>query len=387
MGKDLKGKELGPGILQRKDGLYQGSYGTGENRHFIYDKKLLELKRRLRTLIYESEHGLLPEGTKTTVEAWSTIWFKNYKNGVREVTKRSYRTYIRMINENLGQMILTNVKQLHVVEMVNYMHEKGYADGTIKGMKTCLYNMFQRALENGLVNNNPVRGISVSFDDNEEKEVKALSIKEQRIFQNSIEDSHYRELFNVMLLTGLRISEAMGLRWSDINLDKKELHVKRSIVSVPIEGSYQYMINPTKSRSSRRTIPLNDEAVRFLKDQWEKTKDIEQHDNLFDDMVFVGRSGKSCSFTNISKILKTRVQTLNKKGYEIQHISTHMLRHTFATRCYESGMSLKVVSKILGHSKLDITADRYTHVLPENAVSEMNKLMILGLEESEDDTN
>ncbi len=380
MGRSLEGKNLGIGIRQRRDKLYQGNFvDLFGKRHYLYNRNLNELKRELRKIKYEMDQGINPSNKSITVEAWSDIWEANYKAHIREVTRKTYKNYIRHVNEAIGTMKINNVKPMHIMMMVSKMQEKGYAASTIRSFKTVVHDLFQKAVENELVQRNPVIGITVRDDDHNLKN-KALSIHEQKIFMQSVESSHYRELFGFMLSTGLRISETLGLRWSDIDFDEKQMKIQRNLVSVKRDGHYHYEVGPTKSKSSRRVIPLTEQAINFLHDQKSKELNKKGMGNLYEDLVFLTRSGKTPSFVNINKILKSKVQSLNKQGVEIQHISTHILRHSFATRCYESGMSLKAISKILGHSRIETTADIYTHVLPQNAISEMEKLQIIEME-------
>ena len=91
-------------------------------------------------------------------------------------------------------------------------------------------------------------------------------------------------------------------------------------------------------------------------------------------MVFPNRDGKTCRPQNIRTQLYSKSTTLQNRGYDIPNISPHMLRHTFATRCYESGINILVISKLLGHSSVEMTTSIYTHVLDENIAKEIEKL-------------
>lgn len=386
MGKDKSGKKnLGPGISQRPNGDYHARFVNKYGKRIsIYDKKLSEVKRKLRQARYEDENGLQVSGNKMLVRDWATTFMSIYKCNIRQTTRKTYYARIKIMNKYIGQMYLTDVRQINIVEMINELHNNGYSNGTIKGVKSITYSLFQRALENKYILNNPVVNTVVSFEEINDKE-KALTREQQRIFLLSIEDSHYKELFTLMLVTGLRISEALALTWREVNWEEKTLRIERNFVSVKIDGSYTYAVHPTKTKSSRRVIPLCEKAIECLQCQKEKNLNVKYKGNLYDDLIFLSRAGKSCSFNNISKILKSKAKALKNQGYDFPHLSSHMLRHTFATRCHENGMSLKAISMILGHSKIEVTADIYTHITPESASLEIKKLDISKLEMIEND--
>jgi len=380
MGKDLKGRELGKGIYQRKDKRYEARFIDRFGKRIgIYENSVQALILKLREKQYEDDIGFNIKQSNITVKEWSDRWLSSYKTHIRFVTKRTYLFKLNLINEYLGSMKLSKVMPIDVTDMINQFMENGYAVSTIRGIKAMAYDLFQTAYENEIIRKNPVKSIKIRFED-EQIEVKALTVVEQEIFLSHIRDSHYFELFALMLLTGVRIGESLAIRWSNIDFDNRELSIEKDLIYTKVNGKYIKMMENTKTKSSIRMIPLNEEAIMVLKRQKAKNLNIKANNNLFDDLVFLGRNGKSCTDVNIRRILKSKEKVINKNGIIIQKLHPHLLRHSFATRALESGMELKAVSEILGHKRIDITADRYQHVLKEFASEEMKKLTIEGLE-------
>lgn len=150
----------------------------------------------------------------------------------------------------------------------------------------------------------------------------------------------YENQYRFILQTGLRTGELVGLKWEDIDFEKKTLTISRSMEFRYKVGEWR--VGPPKSKSGYRTIPLTDEAIRILKAQKEKN-------STYDTALF-----KIC----------------DKVG--IKRFSMHVLRHTFATRCIEAGMLPKTLQKILGHSNIGITMNLYVHITEEEKLKEIN---------------
>lgn len=290
MGKSLKGKELGVGISQRSDGRYEARFIRKSGKRIsIYDDKLQSLKRKLVKAQYEDINGINGingTGENVSVSEWSEVWMSRYKSHIRHVTRKGYRTNLKLVNAHIGDMKLLDVKPMHIMEMVNSFHDDGYAVSSIKSFKALTYNLFQKAYDNELINKNPVQSIKVQFDDVQNK-TKALTIEEQEKFLEVFSTSHYYEMFAFMLQTGVRIGEVLALRWSDIYWKNKEVHISRDLVYTKVNGIYMMLIESTKTSNGIRTIPLTEEAIRLLKNQRTKKLNQKKNENIYDDFVFL----------------------------------------------------------------------------------------------------
>lgn len=200
---------------------------------------------------------------------------------------------------------------------------------------------------------------------------------------------HY-PLILFLLSTGLRISEAIGLTADRIDMKNNVVHIDRQLVYRTSEGSYCYRFAPTKSNSGKRDIPLTENAKKALIRQKELDlilgrRGKEQKVDGEKGLVFLTRNGTPMNNRNFGKALDGIVKAYNKmeivrseKEHRepelLPHISPHILRHTFCTRCAESGMDVKVLQTIMGHSNIAVTMEVYNHVDEVRVQSEMKKL-------------
>ncbi len=319
MGKDLKGKELGVGICQRKDGLYTARFiskrtGKSVQRYF---PKLQECRKWYADAKFEDEHGGINASGDMTVTAWFDYWIENIK----------------------GDSIRPNT----------------------------IYCMFSDAVENDVLYKNPVtKGIKHNIG-KEPKKVRALTIDEQKRFLKVAEKSSNYNQFAFILQTGLRTGELIGLKWSDIDWEKRVIHIQRSMEYRYSVGEWR--IGEPKSKSGYRDVPLTEEAIAILKRQKEKLREIKVINMQFKEHIFLCRKGEP---TKNSAYDTTLFKLCDKAG--IERFSKHVLRHTMATRCIEGGMRPKTLQVILGHANVGITMNLYVDVTEEEKFKEVEKI-------------
>lgn len=165
--------------------------------------------------------------------------------------------------------------------------------------------------------------------------------------------------------TGLRIGELIGLKWEDVNFDSRTISIQRS---VKFHTQDNFAISPPKSMSGYRTIPLTDLAYNILIDIKKERKKEKVINIDFKDYIFLNKQGRPT--TNI--VYNNNLRKLCKRA-NIEKISVHTLRHTFATRCIEADMRPKTLQGILGHSNISVTMDLYVHITEESKENEMKK--------------
>ncbi len=366
MGKDLKGKELGIGISQRKDGLYTARFtdSTGKRKQ-QYFKKLQECRQWLADAQFEDEHGNVLKCENPTVDAWYQYWIDNLKgNNIRYNTRKCYRNrYEINIKPFIGDMLLGEVKPLHCQKILKHMERK-YTNAVIKHSRLVMYMLFDSALENELIQKNPVTKSVKCSGGKESKKSRALTREEQKLFLEAIKGTNVYNQYAIILQTGLRVGEMVGLRWADVDFENKVIHVERTMGYYASIG--QWVVGEPKTENGVRDIPLTQEAVNILKNQKEACRLLNAKSTEFSDLVFLREDGtpmKNCAYDSRLSKLCRRVG--------IEHFSVHALRHTFATRCIESGMKPKTLQMLLGHSNIGITMDLYVHVLDDEKEKEI----------------
>ena len=366
MGKDLKGKELGVGITQQKNGLYNAGFvdKLGKRRVKRF-KKLQECRKWLDEAKYIDEHSSITEANAMMVDAWFEYWISIKEKTVRPNTVRNYRErYHRNISKVIGKMLLIDVKPIHCQKIFSDMADEGYKTTTIYQTRIALYNMLDFAKENDVIINNPCKK-SVKSDMGQPSDKKeALTIDVQRKFLEAARDQSYEKQYRFVLQTGLRTGELVGLKWDDIDFKNKTLTISRTMEYRYKVGEWR--IGPPKSGSGYRTVPLTDEAIRILKAQKEKNSKIKVIPMEWADQVFLCRKGEPVKNSTYDTAL---FKICDKVG--IKRFSMHVLRHTFATRCIEAGMMPKTLQKILGHSNIGITMNLYVHITEDEKHKEI----------------
>lgn len=370
MGKDLKGKELGVGICQRKDGLYTARFVSKQTGKSVqrYFRKLQECRNWYADARFEDEHDGINASGDMTVTAWFEYWIENIKgDSIRANTTRNYRErFEQNIKKCIGKMLLSDVKPMHCQNVLNQMKDV-YKTSTIYQTRITLYCMFSDAVENDVILKNPVTK-SVKYNiGKESKTVRTLTIDEQKKFLEVAQGTSNYNQFAFILQTGLRTGELIGLKWSDIDFKKRVAYIQRSMEYRYSVGEWR--IGEPKSKSGYRDVPLTEEAITILKNQKNKLGQIKIIDMRFSEFVFLNRKGEP---TKNSAYDTTLFKLCDKAG--ITRFSMHVLRHTMATRCIEGGMRPKTLQVILGHSNVGITMNLYVHVTEEEKVKEVERI-------------
>lgn len=370
MGKDLKGRELGVGICQRKDGLYTGRFISKRTGKSVqkYFPKLQDCRRWYADATFQDKHGGIDASSDMTVTAWFEYWIENIKgDSIRPNTIRNYKErFEHNIKKCIGNMLMSDVKPMHCQNVLNQMKDD-YKTSTIYQTRITLYCMFSDAVENDVILKNPVTKAVKYNIGQESKTVRALTIDEQKRFLEVAKGTSNYNQYAFILQTGLRTGELIGLKWSDFDFKKKVVHIQRTMEYRYSVGEWR--IGEPKSKSGYRDVPLTEEAIAILKNQKEKLKLTKVINMQFSDFVFLSRKGEP---TKNSAYDTTLFKLCDKAG--IDRFSMHVLRHTMATRCIEGGMRPKTLQVLLGHSNVGITMRIYVHVTEEEKVKEVERI-------------
>ena len=367
MGKDLKGKEIGAGIVQQPNGTYFARFvDKFGKRRTKRSEKLQEVKQWLADATYIDQHSDLDQATDMLVDAWFDYWIGIKKQTVRPNTVRNYsERYERNIKGVIGNKLLTDVKPIHCQKIFSDMADEGYKTTTIYQTRIALYNMFEFARENDVLIANPCKKSLKSDMGKPSDKKEALTIDVQKKFLEAVVGYSYENQYRFVLQTGLRTGELIGLKWSDIDFENRTMKIERTMEYRYKVGEWR--VGPPKSKSGYRTIPLTDEAIRILENQRSKNKSLKLVPMEWKDIVFLCRKGTPVKNSTYDTGL---FKYCDRVG--IPRFSMHVLRHTFATRCIEGGMKPKTLQKILGHSNIGITMNLYVHITEDEKHREID---------------
>lgn len=385
MGKDLKGKELGTGLRQKSNGVYSARFvDRFGKRQELYDRNLAELKRKLNTAIYDDAKGYSVVDNSITLSEWFKNWMEIHKYKViRNNTKRYYESVFKNhIEPTLGKMKLKDVSQLNIKTLLKELDKKGYQYETQNKVRIMLLDMFDKAMIDNYVVKNPCKGIKLVRD--EKKDMRVLTREEQTEFFECCKGTFYDNLYVVAITTGLRQGELCALTWDDINFDKREISVTKTLLYQKLEGDTkkEFHINPPKTKTSKRKVPINRQCEIALKKQFiQRNSVMSKHSAKplegFENLLFTTKFGTPiCDQTMIDSI-KRIVDEINLCRDELEQFemfSPHCFRHSFATRCFEAKIPPKTVQTYLGHASIQMTMDLYTSVLTAQKQEEMLKL-------------
>lgn len=379
MGKNLKGKELGVGFSQRKDGRYECKITLNGKRKTFYDKNLSDLRKVVNDAKYEAEHGIFGSNyEKLTLDDWHKIWRETYKVGhikgsTLEVYDRIYRVHIK---DKLGCFLLKDIKPAMIQSLINQLYKSGLASATIQLTRVILSNIFEYAVQEDLIVKNPCHNLQIPKKPKKEKMV--LTKDQEIIFLREAKlSSSYYPIFYVALSTGMRVNEILGLTWEDINFKESMLSINRTLVLIRRKFTFQ----TPKTLKSKRVIPMNSKLKTLLANHKRNQNNLkiehperwEPYDMMYaNNLIFTTKNGKPVNYSDINNGIKRILGNINRKESVqakeekrepmlIENFTMHSLRHTFATRCFELEIEPKIVQELLGHSNISMTMDIYTH--------------------------
>lgn len=390
MGKDLKGKELGDGLSQKKDGRYCARFTDRFGKRPEFKSTTLDdckawLKEQQAIDILKQ--NVVNENT--TLDQYFEQWIEVHKYGIiKDNTKAGYIVhYKKHISPYLGNMKLSDISRLKVRSLINKEHREGYSYETRTRTKAMLQDILERALEDEMVKTNVARGIKLIRD--EEREPRVLTVDEQRDIMRAIAGTFYANILETILGSGLRPGEAYALTENDCDFKNRLIHVNKTLIYQKWEHmgdtKKELHIDGPKTYTSIRSVPMSDMAYDALQRQIIQKKIISRRyhsGNIqipegMEDFIFTTQFNTPLKSQNVLDDLEKRIKAINVMRddmEQIEPIHVHTFRHTFATRCIEAGMQPKTLQKILGHASLQMTMDLYVHVTEDRKHEEIHLL-------------
>jgi len=399
--KDARGRVLRKGEVQRKQDLryiytYMDPLGK---RKFVYATDLMTLREKEKELMRDQLDGLdrYAAGKSSVNDLFDR--YMSLKRNLRDSTKSGYLyMYDRFVRDTLGRKKLLEIKYSDIMHFYLYLlNEKELAIATLDSIHCLLHPTFQLAVRDDLIRKNPTDGVMKELTKRTgmHRGVRhALTVEQQRAFMEYISNSpvyvHWWPLFTVLLGTGCRIGEAIGLRWKDIDFKNKTISINHTVTYYPSGESREcvYKFHKPKTESGIRIIPMMDlvkDAFEIIKEDEADRGPNEQVIDGYSGFIFQNRYGNIPNPQTVNSTIKRIISSYNseeildakKEGRQpllLPDFSCHHLRHTFATRLCEAENNMKVIQSIMGHKNIETTMDIYAEATDRKKIETFENL-------------
>ena len=383
--KDTKGKLLRKGESQRKDGtyMYRWTNRLGK-RETIYASTLEELREEETIIFQEIVQGI---NRQSIVLNGQIERYLRTKKKLKKSTKANYKYYYEHIIQDsvLGKMRIKDIRKSDILLFYSDLYDDGMAPGTIKILQKIIRPALQLACDDDILSKNPADGCTKEYEENPEKKY-ALTLEEEQEFLDRIRNRprmkrHY-PVFAIMLKTGMRISEVVGLTWDDVDMQNRTININHQIQYRNVDGHAKFYAEVPKTSAGVRMIPMPDEVYELFREHrkiWLQTPKLPDFQvDGYSNFVFVSnKSGKCLSHNSMRRTLRAIVNMNSKRECQLPNISPHILRHTACSRLAESGCDIKVIQYLLGQIDIRTTMRVYNHVDLDRVKRELNRLEAL----------
>lgn len=371
MGKRANGEGT---AYRRNDGRWVASISLENGkRKSIYCQTQREAIKEVQRANLAKEQGMLSILSDETLGAFLTSWLQDTaKPNLRPRTYIRYRELMELhVLPTLGNVKLQKLSPQQLQKLYNKKLEEGYAPQTVKHIHRVLHRALRDALRWNLVARNVCDAVDAPRVP--KQEMKALSGEQAQHFLAVAKDDSLEALYVLALTTGMREGELPGLKWEDVDFERKKVQVRRTISRIPHQG---FKVAEPKTQKSRRSIHLTNLALESLKRHRARQSEARLsagplwHEQGW---IFCNAVGNPIEVTNMIK--RSFRPLLVKAGVPL--ITFHCLRHSTASLLLSLGIHPKIVQELLGHSQITLTLDTYSHVLPSLQVDAIDRLNAL----------
>lgn len=363
--KDTKGRALRDGETQRSDGRYCYRYiGLDGKRKYIYSRDLNELREKERKINKDLDDGIYSNSI-TLNQAYER--YMAVKTDIRNGTRHKYNLeYNRWIRDTwLGNMQIYNIKKSDILLFYKEKSKK-LSNGTIRCLHKYIHPTLEMAVEDDLIRKNPANNCVKDYRESEPREAlnKEDTVKMLEYAEIYDYGKEYLLAVKIMLGTGLRVGETVGLTWEDLDLKNKTIRVNKQFTLIAGGGKHEYHISKPKTSKSIRNVPMSKDVYDMIKKHREQTyfKSIKYGISIdgYSGFVFHTRTGLPILPNRINDYLAKLIRSYNETHEDnLPTVSCHTMRHTFCTRMAELGINPTSLQYIMGHSSYKTTADVY----------------------------
>ncbi len=315
----------------------------------------------------------------TFVELADMWYLQKLSEGLCYAYQKELQNSINHLNAFISDRCIDEIKPLDIDRII--ISRANFNPNTHKGMsKKCLKDLlntakaiFDFAIDNDFIIKNPARNRKIPKNASQHKR-RALTDEEQQLI---IKTQHRCKIASMlMMFCGLRLGELLALQWSDIDFTDDTIYIRKKMQRT---GTNQFTVAPGTKNGKCRKVPIPDKLLEYLKGEKSKAQSIIVCPNKIGELQTPSSWASLWKSYIIALNLEYSQTTQNKfdpKGVPmlLDKITPHMLRHTYTTLLYKSGVDVLVASKLLGHSSVQITLDIYTHLDEEHAQRNISSL-------------
>lgn len=330
-----------------------------------------DAKKFLSTIMYQKENSLYIEHNGIPICEVMKANLK-LKLDTNQITPTQFGRVTRTI-EKLEKTPIgsKNIDKITSSEIQSYMNSMTHlSNSSINKIFQQFNQAFKIAINKGYLMKNPMIDVIKPKSTKEDKIVRALTVEEQQAFTDyiltkDISKCKYRNVFLLQMYMGLRVGEALALTTHDIDLKHKKINIHRTLTTD--ENNAVIMGNKTKTYAGNRIVPIPDFIYPYIIEQMQIANSQMYNEEK---LLFKPLNKRYARRGNVNDELKR----IFERYFNIFDISTHSLRHTFGTRCIESGMAPVVVQRLMGHKDIGVTLNTYTSVFDKFKQQEIDKV-------------
>lgn len=331
--KDKQGRVLKKGETQRQDNTYMYRWvNNSGKRECIYAHTLTELRDLEQDIQKEMALGISRKAY--TLNEQIERYLKT-KVSLANSTRENYKYYFEHVikESQIGRSKVIDIRKSDILLFYNLLMEQGLSVGTIKIIHKIIRPALQLACDDNVIAKNPADGCTKEYTDDIEKKY-ALTFEEEKEFLDRIKMrprmSRYYPMYAIMIHTGLRISEAIGLTWNDVDMDGRILHVNHQIQYRKVQGDMKLYANDTKTNAGNRSIPMTEDVYRLFGEQkkvWLMTKKDSGFDvDGYKDFVFVSHmTGKCMNHNSVRRMMKSVVEMNSEREIQLPNTTLQLL--------------------------------------------------------------
>jgi integrase len=342
--------------------LGKDEYGKRKRKKKRGFKTKKEAQQALTKLLHEVNSGTYVEPSNMKYEAFLQEWLEGKRHTLSVQTFIMYEIYAKThILPILGHIQLDKLTPISIQKFVSHIRGKGLADATVERIYSIVNTSLNMAVKMQLIPKNVAS--LIDKPKRNKNQLTVWDVEQVNRFLSVARESPYYMAFFLAIMTGMRQGEILGLSWKDVDLNKGLLYVTQTLS----HNGKSIMVG-AKTKTSIRSVALSPSTIAALKKHQDETGCNPSR------LVVCSTTGTPVNPANLRREWLKLI-----KLAEVPQIRFHDLRHTHASLMLKQGEHIKVVSERLGHSKIQMTLDTYSHIMPnmqKEAASRFDNLLM-----------